>query len=384
MEIQLDIRTLSFVTVLFSFVYGIGLLCVDIFQKGLAGIRQLGQGILVTGVGFLLLGLRAIVPDWISILLANALIFAGFVLISKSVSIFMGFVPIKPRIELALGALLVLLFILNTYVMPSVLLRIVWINLFLAFQTVICAAYIFRGKTSDPVVARVMTALPFICASLFLVFRALWVISEGTLHTFMSAGVIHQLGFLVINFLILTVSFGFLWMTSARLGEKLRRQARIDTLTRTYNRRALEDLSLREMARATRHSLPLSVVMLDIDHFKRLNDNFGHQVGDMVLTNLAVILKDNLREQDLVVRFGGDEFLLLFPDTSLTQAIRAAEKLQIRIRETFLVIEREVKATISLGVAELRPGEAWDSLVSRADAALYQAKQQGRAQVVGA
>jgi diguanylate cyclase (GGDEF)-like protein len=378
MEHLLDIRTLSFITVLFSFVYGSGLLCVQFFQKGMVSIRQLGLGALVIGLGFLLLGFRGGIPPWASIIVANTLIFGGFVFMSDSARLFMGLGPKSPLLGLALTPLFLILFLFNTYWAPSVSLRIAWISLFISFQAGLCCIDLIRGQTYDLPFARGITALPFAGASLFFLFRALWALSENTLQTFMSAGVVHQLGFLVINLLILTVSFGFMWMTSSRLEEELRNQARIDTLTRTYNRRALEELSLREMARASRHDLPVSVIMADIDRFKRINDTLGHQAGDMVLAKLANILTDNLRTQDLVARYGGEEFLLLLPDTTLEQAMQTAEKLRATVSETLLDPDKDIKATISLGVAQLRKGEGWQSLVSRADKALYQAKRKGR------
>lgn len=383
METMLDIRTLSFITVLFSFVYGSGLLCVQFFHKGMESIRQLGLGILVAGVGFLLMSLRGAIPPWGSIVLANTLIFGGLVFISKGVRLFMGLGTKNFRVSLALTALLVMLFLFNTYWVPSISMRIVWISLFLSLQSGLCCVDLLRGQSYDLPFARGMTALPFAAASLFLLFRAVWVLSEGTLQSFMSAGLVHQLSFLTFDLLVIIVSFGFMWMTSARLERELRDQARIDTLTGTYNRRALEDLSLREMARASRHNLPVSVIMADVDRFKRINDTLGHQVGDMVLASLAGTLTDNLRTQDVVVRYGGEEFLLLLPDTSLEQALKAAEKLRSTVSETTLYQKDNVKATISLGVAQLRQGEGWQSLVSRADEALYQAKREGRDRVMG-
>lgn len=384
MVAQLDIRTLSFITVLFSVVFGLGLLCAGYYQKKMAGIRELGLGILITGFGFLLLGLRGLIPEWSSVILANCTIFGGFVMMSESTRLFMGLGPLNPRIGLVLGPVLAALFTINTYWAPSVHFRIVWISLFLALQAGLSAADIIRSKQPDLLLARAMTAIPFAVTSLFFLFRALWAFSETGLQTFMSAGTVHQLGFLVIDLLILTASFGFMWLTSARLEKELRDQARIDNLTGVFNRRAMEELSQRELARVSRHGRPLSLIMVDIDHFKRLNDNHGHQAGDMVLSKLAGILKNNLRSQDFVIRYGGEEFLLLLPDTDLDRAGLAAEKLRVYVRETGFGSQGDLKATISLGAAEFQPGEDWEQLVGRADAALYQAKEQGRDRVVKA
>lgn len=382
LELQLDIRTLSFVTVFFSALYGVGLLVVAFRHDDQRGISLFGQSILVLSAGFLLMGLRGRIPDLLSIVLANSLIVAAFVLFDRAFSTFLKSKTSGTRIGLPLVALLPFLLAYYTYHTPSVSIRIAIVSLFIGILTGLCAWRIMHGTRNDIPEAKWFLGLPFIISSVFILFRSMWAIDETSLKDFMSASTIHQLAFLMINLLVLTSSFGLLWLLSARLQRELREQARIDTLTHTHNRRALHEIAPRELARSKRHALPLSVIMSDIDHFKIINDTYGHGTGDLVLTNFAETVQNLLRKQDYLIRYGGEEFLVLLPDTEVTQAELVAEKLRTVIETAPLAEEPQVSATASFGVTTLNGNEPWETLISRADAALYEAKSKGRNLVI--
>ncbi len=163
-----------------------------------------------------------------------------------------------------------------------------------------------------------------------------------------------------------------------------------DPLTGVYNRRYLDRRLNEEVSRARRHGLPLTVLMLDIDHFKRINDDHGHQAGDQVLAQFADLTKRQLREPDLVARYGGEEFLVIAPQTTRHDALNLAERLRARIESnTFTVTnmaaqgERlEIRVTCSIGVAGLSDEIVRaDMLVHCADKNMYHAKHAGRNRV---
>lgn len=169
---------------------------------------------------------------------------------------------------------------------------------------------------------------------------------------------------------------------SASLRTELLRLASIDALTGLHNRRHLDSRAGAEMARARRHQTPFSVVIGDLDHFKRVNDRHGHNIGDVVLHRVAELMRQNLRAEDLAVRWGGEEFLLLLPGVDEAGAARAAEKIRRILAATPLDCDgHEIHVTISLGVAEYAGEQAFRDLVKRADEAMYQAKQAGRNRV---
>lgn len=158
---------------------------------------------------------------------------------------------------------------------------------------------------------------------------------------------------------------------------------REDALTGSLNRRGLDETLAREVARASRYGNPLSIGVIDIDNFKRLNDTYGHQTGDRALIHLVRIVQSLLRPTDTIGRFGGEEFVIVLPETTAEAGQRALERLQRELtREFFLANNERLLITFSGGVAQLRDGEGEASLVARADEAMYRAKQAGKNRVL--
>lgn len=153
----------------------------------------------------------------------------------------------------------------------------------------------------------------------------------------------------------------------------------VDALTCLPNRRQVIKTLQYEVIRAERYKTLLSISMIDIDHFKKINDSNGHTVGDQVLFQLANILQESVRDPDTVGRYGGEEFLVVLPNTRLEAAAEQAARLCKRIREAELNVGEMIQLTVSIGVAEYRHAqENWQKFLSRADLALYDAKKAGR------
>ena len=171
---------------------------------------------------------------------------------------------------------------------------------------------------------------------------------------------------------------------NARLFSEVQRLAITDPLTGLYNRRGFSEIAHREMERARRYKRPLSVILLDIDHFKRVNDTYKHAVGDQVLRTLAERCRRRTREVDILGRYGGEEIVLLLPETDRAGSLRAAEHLRSDVaEEPFDTEVGPLHITISLGVADSIDGElGLDELIDRADDAMYAAKQSGRNRVM--
>ncbi|MGE6791782.1 GGDEF domain-containing protein [Pseudomonas guineae] len=152
-----------------------------------------------------------------------------------------------------------------------------------------------------------------------------------------------------------------------------------DPLTETGNRIAMQQTLKREVDIARRTLQPLSVLMVDIDHFKRVNDNHGHIVGDQALKAVANALKDSLRNVDVVFRYGGEEFMVLLSSTNREAASMVGERLRMAVLGIqYLVENQAIELSVSLGCATLLPGESMDSLLRRADNALFVSKRDGR------
>jgi two-component system, cell cycle response regulator len=170
-----------------------------------------------------------------------------------------------------------------------------------------------------------------------------------------------------------------------RVNKNLAELATIDPLTQVANRRAVEQRLAHEFQRERRYKHPLACILIDIDHFKAVNDNFGHPVGDKVLIEVAAAIRESIRTTDLVARFGGEEFIVVAPETNMIFAQMVAERIRRAISEkTAAKADQGLPAvTASLGVASTDVKVTTESeLVAKADAALYRAKHEGRNRVV--
>jgi len=154
-----------------------------------------------------------------------------------------------------------------------------------------------------------------------------------------------------------------------------------DTLTGLWNRRKATSLMEYEASRSNRNSRPIGIAMLDLDKFKSVNDSLGHDAGDLVLKTAASVLAETLRSSDILARWGGEEFLAVFPETDLQGTIKAAEKLRLAVQNAQWSLPDRPGMTVSIGVAIRMPDMSWDDAIKTADLGLYRAKEGGRNRV---
>jgi diguanylate cyclase (GGDEF)-like protein len=173
-------------------------------------------------------------------------------------------------------------------------------------------------------------------------------------------------------------------LADMNLRETLRAQSICDTLTGWYNRRYMEETLEREIHRAARNKRPLAVIMLDIDNFKEFNDSFGHEAGDVALQNLCQMLKTHVRSEDVACRYGGDEFVLILPDTSAEVAAQRAEEMRSAVGHVEMRYRSHLPRpmTLSFGIATFPAyGRTSKDLLRASDTALFRAKSEGRDRV---
>jgi len=169
-----------------------------------------------------------------------------------------------------------------------------------------------------------------------------------------------------------------------KLKEQFQQQANTDYLTNLYNRRYFIEQAEREFTRSQRHALPLAVLSIDIDHFKYINDTYGHQFGDKILIDISKQLLQGIRQEDIVARIGGEEFAIMLPNTTQNEGTSLAERIQQKLQDhDFSVTTDDLKVTVSIGITVLSETDTcFDELLLRVDNALYKAKNKGRNQVV--
>lgn len=165
--------------------------------------------------------------------------------------------------------------------------------------------------------------------------------------------------------------------------ETISRLARTDELTGLHNRRSFREIFALALSAALRHNHPLSLISIDLDHFKVVNDTLGHSAGDLVLKEFAKLMQEKARSEDVVVRLGGEEFMILLPHADCVAAAALAERIRVAFEQN-PGSAAPATVTASFGVAQLQEGEKEDTLIQRADKALYRAKHEGRNRVVKA
>lgn len=358
------------------------LLIYSAYQIDFNGIKQTAYGFLASSCAFLLMGLRGYLPDFLTIVIPNLLFIVSMALIHLGFVYFYKFDDRKvKRFHALILFIVAVLSVYFTYVENSVNARIVLLSFLISIQCL----YIMRTLLQGHNKANLTIAISYLFFSVFFLVRGLLTLLEDPIYDFMDAGLMHSLSVVVYELLVACTSFGMVWMVSYSVQRELLQQASHDPLTKVLNRRALEDVIGTEHARSLRGNVPLSVIMLDIDHFKRINDRFGHGRGDEILIEVATVLTKNTRPYDSIARFGGEEFIILLPNTTLDKAEVIAENLRKKVAEHDYNFKPSdgINVTASFGATECNlVKEGWLKVLERADKGLYKAKSAGRNNVI--
>ncbi len=352
-------------------------------------LRAWTTGIAIQAAGWLLIGFRGELPDAITIVLANFAIAFGYAVCIHALRIFGGLLG-SPRAAYALSAGVLLASLVFTYMEPSRHWRMVFNSMLLATifgHAALTAWHLRAAHGPRPPSHKLLTGV-FALGALMLGARAVVVAIEGP----QPAGGVLALSPLVAAlygstaFGPVLATFGFVLMCNDRLHREVEHLATFDTLTGVYNRGSLERLAAEAVAHALRHGRPVAVMLVDADHFKRINDEFGHEAGDSALRVLAGCLQFCVRPGDVVGRFGGEEFVVVMPGADEDAGVVIAERLRQRM-ETLRLGEAtgDLALRVSVGVAMRRErDDRYAHVLREADRALYEAKRTGRNRVMAA
>lgn len=347
------------------------------------GMDKWALAMLLETLTWVLVAARGVIPDALSIVLANAFKAGAHALVLVAIHEFQRR-PVPAWQVLAPIALAVLM---ATVLVDDLRGRFLWGGLIYGFQVVLIA----RTLLSDPE-TRIGRAWRLLFAGVVLIvlvlgLRAAVALSGQAELAQPQDGVashpVQILVFVAIMATALLGSIGFVLMVKERTDREILHLAMTDSLTHIPNRRAL--MQQAEQALARRSGLPLALLMIDVDHFKRINDSHGHPVGDEVLRAIAGLLTGRLRRQDTLGRYGGEEFCVLAPNTDGEGALKLAESLRATVAATPLNNgHEELRATVSIGYALCPNGAARElkDILAEADRALYAAKQAGRNRVM--
>ena len=399
---DLDIRTLFIVNVFTAFIVSLVMLIIWRTQKSSSSLGWISLGFGCLMVGALLISSRGYLPDFVSIVLGNSIYLLWVIFVWQGIRDFQGLVLPLRNVLLSLF-LFVCLFVYYTYIDFDTAMRIIVLSLFVAAYSILSMVDLLKPIhiNSPAIEHKFIVGIVFIF-TIFIMLRIAMIAFGDAEYDFMSSDWIQQLS--ILAFMLYTVAFalGFLWVLQRHLEhtseerahelkvanaltEQLRQEAENaalhDPLTLEGNRRKFENNANIERQRHLRHNHDLCLAFVDIDHFKAVNDKFGHDIGDQVLKLLVTYFMDIIRNIDMVYRWGGEEFIILLPETDLSRAVLVCERIREHIQSA-LIVEKE-RITVSIGVTQLHEQESINVLVKRADKLLYEAKQCGRNCVIG-
>ena len=340
-------------------------------------------GVILLPMGFLLLAMRGLLPEALSVVVANTLLGLGLSANAIALRAFHGVPERRARLYVTTG-LITLVTLWFTYAVPTLHWRIVLVSALLAVLAGSSARAIFRVDGPRGGISTV-TAMVFAFGTGLLIFRGVHELLEPLpLDSLFDNSATNVICFGLFGMLPVLSTVGFLLMCTERSQLELERAARLDYLTGICNRRAMEDLAQRALAAARRHGTPLALMIIDVDHFKRINDQLGHQGGDGALVEAGRRIRVGLRSEDLVGRLGGEEFVVVMPNTDAQSAIAAGERIRTAFSSQVMAIQGQaVPVTVSVGIAVMQPeDQQFSQLLRRADHAMYAAKAAGRNRVM--
>ncbi len=358
------------------------------------GLLYWSVALLVNAVGHTLLLLRGQIPDVISIVGANGMLSGSLALLLAAIFQFQGRSARWMILLLPPVALVCLVAILA----ESFTERVALVGTVLGLQSLWVVAAIVRYRRTTVGRGQWLVVAGLGAEAAVLLSRALGAMAHmEAADSILDSSAVQTLTFMTTFSVVLVSSLGFIFMLRDRADENNRVMAARDPLTGVANRRSLVASLDRDVARALRTHESIAVMMVDIDHFKRVNDMYGHPVGDQVLCSVVNVLRDRVRAQDLVGRYGGEEFMVVLPDTGLAGAEQLARALCRAVADSRCHVSAadapgsapggvDIEVTVSIGVfgGRLEQGDTWDLLIAAADRALYQAKQNGRNRVEAA
>ena len=379
----LDLRTLVLAYV--GIRLGLAMVLVYMWQAQdrSAAARDCALGALVSAAGLLLLALRGLVPEWVSEVLSNALILPGWMVFDFGI---VRAADVRPPMRRGLTLCAVAFGALAWFSVVSPapqLATLAQSTVFAVFDLYAARACFKVGDADRKQTFRLIGGL----LALFAAF-CVWRVADVALGFDAVVPAISSRTLLVSAALLVfpMIALLFALQTSQGLLRQISDQARRDTLTGAYNRRAFDESIRREWSQSVRQEHALCVLTVDIDHFKRVNDEHGHQVGDATLVRVSHAARSALRANDVWCRYGGEEFVALLPNATLEQALIVAERVRAAVEQASIAAEaKTLQVTVSIGAAQRTPADTgWTSLLAASDAALYRAKAAGRNRVVSA
>ncbi len=356
-----------------------------LFNRRIPGLRLWAQALFCATVFCINLLLRDHVPLPLSVVLAQSSIALTAYLCLLGAREYMGKAPLGHGVAaLALGLLLATA-LFFTLVKPNVQVRIVLTGLVPGVIFIAAAHTLARGGFRKVPARYLFAATVGVHGAFLLVRPLLFKLAAPAEGAQPEAGIVAALSQFVVlesTLAVVLVAFGALMLTNEFITNELRHLAEVDPLTNVFNRRAFLTLLDKAISNAQRTQTTLPVLVMDLDHFKKVNDSWGHRAGDDVLRHFVMLAQRCLRKEDVMGRLGGEEFAIFLPNAGAGGAIAVAERLRAMVEAHPVVTEqRSIALTVSVGVTLCAGSESAGTALQRADEAMYLAKERGRNRV---
>lgn len=368
-----------------------GLLLVRLTNPFFKGLGWQGAAFASGALGATIFAKRAGMPADAFVLLADTLILLAYVLMQVSFLELTESVPLLPRLGLYLLAVQAAVYPVFRYLHDVRQMSVVTLGVLVAIQALQSAAFLKKTAKDGMGAAIWFNVTLLVGFAGFNLFRSGVVLILGTPTDLHLPNPLEAASAVVFLGAGLGVGFGAFWLTSAKIRIALEGLANTDPLTGIFNRRVFTSMCEQELLRSSRTGQPFSLLMFDLDHFKQINDRYGHATGDAVLCAVVEKLRNSVRNIDTVGRWGGEEFVGLLPGANSQVALLVAQRLRRSVESLTVanlqarnpVADDQVSITISVGLGTYGgPGDTIADLIHRCDTAMYQAKKEGRNRIV--
>lgn len=395
--IFLDMKTTVIIYVLVNYICAyIMYLTASKYKKNFKGLNYFFMHFIFEAVGLTLSSFRNILPDAITIILSNYLIFMGIILFLFAMSLFLD-IKIHKKIYLIYSLIFASAYVYFTYFNRDIRVRILIFSsmALLIFINILYMLIISSNKKQKRYIN--ITKNVFVSFAIIYVLRFYYAFTGGTITNYFSTPMMDIILVVLSQMCTIVLAYSLQHMITSRFFYKLESNsieldillkkaeslATTDALTNIFNRRKIRELLTHEIEIFKRYGNNFSILIADIDHFKRFNDTYGHDIGDKTLIKLTEVLAKNIRSTDYLGRWGGEEFIVIFPGLKLEEASLAAEKLIKVVENTALdfIDDSDEKITISIGLSTFNENSTYDIILKQADEALYAAKSNGRNQI---
>ena len=371
---SIDVGTLLGCQIVLTLIYAIVFFCMKSYYPNLRGAGSVALAFFAATIANILLLLSGSLPAFVSIVVAHSLLLSAFVLFYSGV---LRFFRSPRRIRYAwfftIAASAWTLDLVLTHDHTRTLTYVIALSFFLVRGLI--AVEIFRqaaGRIFLKIFAFLMAAY-----AIFALNRILFQLLHGAPPNQAQRDILQTISVLLSVSFAFLIGLSFLLMLSTELLTLVKDESERDLLSGVFNRRGIELKLDAELKRVSRSNHSLSIALIDIDYFKTINDRAGHAAGDSALRDVVSAISEHLRPHDLLGRFGGDEFLLIFPHTSSSDALSVSSRIEQTVRK-LSIPDAGLPLTISIGITQATPGEIAGLLLARADKALYDAKNAGR------